>query len=171
MLLSLPTNYTELNNKVIKPVMLELPAKMSSDSVTLQMMVTAKQESGLNARWQTGNGIARGLWQMEQPTVNLVMINKNSAGYLRTFIEQKLKMPMYSTSIIYDALDKDDFMACAMARLLYWDDPNPMPKVGDLNGAWQYYLRIWRPGAPDFTRWQSAYAEAMRYFKPGSATA
>src|SRR5574337_1195403 len=84
MLLTLPTDYVTLRDEVIIPTLLELPCKMTSDKVTAQMLLTAKQESGLTTRYQVGSGIARGLWQMEKPTVNLIMLNKNSAQYLHT---------------------------------------------------------------------------------------
>lgn len=168
MLLTLPTDYVTLRDEVIIPTLLELPCKMTSDKVTAQMLLTAKQESGLTTRYQVGSGIARGLWQMEKPTVNLIMLNKNSAQYLHMFADQKLKLSMYSSSILYDLLDKNDFAACALARLLYWDDPSPLPEIGDMHGSWDYYIKVWRPGKPDFSRWQTAYPDVMKLFDKGN---
>ncbi len=37
------------------------------------------------------------------------------------------------------------------ARLLLWTDAKPLPAIGDEQGAWDYYLRNWRPGKPTRT--------------------
>ena len=48
---------------------------------------------------------------------------------------------------IWDAIENDDVLAAGLARLLLWSDPKALPKLGDVEGAWQLYLRTWRPGA------------------------
>ena len=53
------------------------------------------------------------------------------------------------------------YVAAGFARLLLWTDPRPLPAIGDVKAAWQYYLRNWRPGKPHEKTWAPLYAEAM----------
>ena len=48
---------------------------------------------------------------------------------------------------VWDAIEHDDVLAAGLARLLLFTDPGRLPKLGDVDGAWQLYLRTWRPGA------------------------
>ena len=72
---------------------------------------------------------------------------------------------------VWDAIEHDDVLAAGLARLLLFTDPARLPGLGDEEGAWQLYLRTWRPGA--FTRgtatkraelrqkWAKNYAQAL----------
>ncbi len=62
---------------------------------------------------------------------------------------------------VYEALAWNDTLACSLARILLWQDPARLPVVGDEEGGWQYYLRNWRPGAPDRARWHLIYPQAI----------
>ena len=48
---------------------------------------------------------------------------------------------------VWEAIEHDDVLAAGLARLLLYTDPARLPKLGDVEGAWQLYLRTWRPGA------------------------
>ena len=73
---------------------------------------------------------------------------------------------------VHAALEHDDVLAAAFARLLLWTDPKSLPALNDADGAWQLYLRTWRPGAyPRGTaeqkaalrkKWGAYYAQAMQ---------
>lgn len=62
---------------------------------------------------------------------------------------------------IWDAIENDDVLAAGLARLLLWTDPKRLPALGDADGAWQLYLRTWRPGKPHRGTWDSLYAQAL----------
>ena len=72
---------------------------------------------------------------------------------------------------VYAAIEFDDVLAAALARLLLWSDPGKLPGKGDTEAAWQLYLRTWRPGAwfrgteakkmALYTKFQLNYAKAM----------
>lgn len=55
------------------------------------------------------------------------------------------------------------------ARLMLWDNPNPLPSQGDCNGAWTYYTDTWRPGTPRPATWRSNYSQSLAHFQ-GNAT-
>ena len=48
---------------------------------------------------------------------------------------------------VYQAFEHDDVLAAIFARLLLWTDPYSLPKLGDADGAFNLYIRTWRPGA------------------------
>jgi hypothetical protein len=62
---------------------------------------------------------------------------------------------------VYAALEHDDVLAAAFARLLLWTDPEPLPAVGEVQRAWALYLRTWRPGKPHRQTWDALYAQTM----------
>jgi len=64
-------------------------------------------------------------------------------------------------SDVYWALLTDDLLACAIARLILWCDPNPLPAIGDADGAWRCYVETWRPGKPHAIRWAANYQMAL----------
>jgi hypothetical protein len=50
--------------------------------------------------------------------------------------------------------------AATMARLLLFTDAEPLPRLGDADGSWNYYLRNWRPGKPHPKTWRALYDAA-----------
>ncbi|HEY0201134.1 MAG TPA: hypothetical protein VGC24_05530, partial [Burkholderiaceae bacterium] len=83
----------------------------------------------------------------------------------------KVRGVAFTPQAVWDALDDDDLLAAGFARLLLYTDPAPLPAVGDVEGAWAYYLRNWRPGAYSngsedgraalLRKWRSYYATAQ----------
>lgn len=61
---------------------------------------------------------------------------------------------------VWDAIEHDDVLAAGLARLLLYTDPARLPGLGDKEGAWQLYLRTWRPGA--FNRGTAAKRAELR---------
>ena len=53
-------------------------------------------------------------------------------------------------------------MPTAAARLLLFTDPKRLPEVGDAKGAWNLYIRTWRPGKPHRGTWNDLYDQAVR---------
>ena len=45
-----------------------------------------------------------------------------------------------------EALACHDALSGAFARLLLRTVPAPLPSLSNRDGAWEYYLRLWRPG-------------------------
>jgi hypothetical protein len=144
---------------------------MRSPAVETLMLAIAIQESALRHREQIG-GPARGWWQFER--------NGGLAGVLqhartklfaeRLCAEIGLKPDLH---LLWDALPHSELLQAGLARLLLWSDPRPLPALGDREGAWQYYLRNWRPGKPAHGRWDAAYdgaAELVRIDAPTPET-
>lgn len=146
-----------------------LPAKFDGPAARIQLLAIGLQESGFAARQQYG-GPARSYWQMEQGGgIHGVLQHPASKAYARAICSQRAVAPVESD--VYAAFLGDDQLACAFARLLLWTDPEPLPQLGDEQGAWGLYHRTWRPGAfargdaaqqaSVLARWHISYSAAM----------
>ena len=124
----------------------------------LMLMAIAGQESGWDKRLQV-NGPARSYWQFESETVAAVIANPASGPK----VAQVCGALDISTGSVFEAMAWNDTLAATMARLLLWLDPSPLPSVGSVQSAWDYYLTNWRPGAPRPTAWPGVYRNAETY--------
>lgn len=129
------------------------------------VMTIAGQESNWDARKQHG-GPARSYWQFEQGGgVAGVLGHPASSGLIRK-VCAAIDVEPCDTATVYEAMAWHDFLACSMARLLLYTDAAPLPAVGAVSQAWQYYLRNWRPGAPHPDAWPALYQTALELLPP-----
>lgn len=140
-----------------------LPARMDTVAARLMMLAIQKQEDPEERRYQvvnrtaatsqenvvgpkTAKGPARGLWQFEQGGgVKGVMMNAGTDAYALTICES-FNIP-FRRELVWSSLEGNDVLAACFARLLLWSDPQKMPWITDADGAFNLYLRTWRPGA------------------------
>ena len=139
---------------------------MGSPAAQVELLAIAPQESGLEHRRQidsAGNPIdtlARGWYQFEKGGgVAGVMNHPASADYAREICE-RMYVP-FNQNDIHEAIAWNGYLATFFARLLLWTDAAPLPAVGDEAGAWLYYERNWRPGAPHPETWPANYRLAV----------
>lgn len=163
----------ELRNGPVSEALLLLPAKMTSPQAELMLLGIGLQESELKYRRQHGNGPARSLWQAEQGggmVAGLLGFHNQDVQDLARGLCAVRGVPAQPRAV-WEAIEHDDVLAAGLARLLLFTDPARLPGLGDEEGAWQLYLRTWRPGA--FTRgtapkraelrqkWAKYYAQAL----------
>ncbi|GGG51807.1 hypothetical protein GCM10010964_43750 [Caldovatus sediminis] len=126
------------------------------------LLAIAVQESGLRHRRQVPVAHAMGFWQFERGGgVAGVLRHRATAERARFVCEALLVKPEPET--VWAALEQNDALACAFARLLLWTDPHPIPT--EERAAWACYLRLWRPGKPHPERWPTCWrlaGEALR---------
>lgn len=164
----------------IVPALGTLPPAMDSTQARVIMLAIAGQEADFRHRYQVLNtpgvkGPARGLWQFERGGGVVGVLNHASSRELARRIAHD-RIGATLSDAVWQALEHDDVLAGVYARLLLWTDPAALPEVGDVEGAWQLYLRCWRPGA--WTRgsetqraklrakWARYYAQAMEEVRP-----
>lgn len=141
----------------IDPALAELPARMTSDAARVMLLAIALQESKLTYRRQHGGGPARGLWQFERGGIVAVLGHAASNTHVRNLCSaHKVRSRVAD---ILEALPEDDIFAAGLARLLLWTDHRPLPE--DMDAAWSYYLRDWRPGKPRPADWPGNWALAQ----------
>jgi len=119
--------------------------KFDSPSARIQLLATGMQESKFMDRVQRGNGPAHSFWQ-EEPNSIKAVFGHGVVGPMLVDICNKLGVsPDWQT--VYKEVVMNDVLACAVARLILYADSNPLPQVGDSDGAFKCYVRNWRPGA------------------------
>ena len=151
----------EITQQAIEPAYALLPARMRSPAATLMLLAIGLQESRFEHRRQIG-GPARGFWQFERGGgVAGVLRFDGTLHTSRAVCAARGVRPVAAD--VYAALEHDDVLAAAFARLLLWTDPAPLPKLGDEAGAWAYYLRNWRPGKPHPQTWPEMYQNALNF--------
>jgi hypothetical protein len=150
---------SEIRERAIAPALALLPARMRSDEAEVMLLAIGLQESGLIHRHQIG-GPAHGLLQFERGGgVRGVMNHPASKDHAARVCAERGVEPTVVAA--FDAIEFDDVLAMAFARLLLWTDPKALPALGDEQGAWDLYLRVWRPGKPHRHTWAALYEQAM----------
>lgn len=152
----------EARNGPVAEALLLLPAKMTSPQAELMLLAIGLQESELKHRRQHGNGPARSLWQAEQGggmVAGLLGFHNQDVQDLARGLCAVRGVPAQPRAV-WEAIEHDDVLAAGLARLLLFTDPARLPGLGDEEGAWQLYLRTWRPGA--FTRGTAAKRAELR---------
>lgn len=133
--------------------------KFDSPSARIQLLTTGLQESRFMDRVQIGGGPAHSFWQ-EEPNGIKAVLSHTTVGPILANVCNKLGVsPDWQT--IYKEVILNDELACAVARLILYADGNPLPQVGDSDGAFECYIRNWRPGA--YTRGNSEQKAAIAH--------
>ena len=172
-------NLTEIREQAITPALALLPARMSSPEAEVMLLAIGLQESRFQHRRQLvgspprPTGPAKSFWQAE-------LGGGMVTGLLRYHDDRVRDLAVGLCAVrgvdpspraVWEAIEHDDVLAAGLARLLLYTDPARLPGLGDEEGAWQLYLRTWRPGA--FTRgtakkraelrqkWTRNYAQAL----------
>lgn len=153
-------------HKAINPALLALPRAMDSETARVQLLATGAQESGYNWRAQIvhgqpgAKGPARSFWQIERPTVQLVIQNDATQAQMAHLCRLH-KVPLDS-SLIHARIEFDDVLAAGVARLIYWADPRPLPTLQSSHEeTWQCYLHNWRPSRPRRETWDAHHTAAL----------
>ena len=140
-----------------------LPACMESPQAEVMLLAIGLQESSFIHRRQLGNGPAKSFWQAEQGGGMVTGLLRYHDDRVRDLARGlcAVRGVEPTPSSVWSAIEHDDVLAVGLARLLLWTDPAPLPALGDADGAWQLYLRTWRPGRPHPGSWPSLYAQAL----------
>lgn len=141
-----------------------LPPAMDSAPARVMLLAIGLQESRLTSRAQIvaggGKGPARGLWQFERAGGCAGVLRHDASRYwMHSACLARGCEP--TPAALWGRIETDDALACAAARLLLFTDPQRLPAVGDEQGAWALYSRVWRPGKPHPETWPALYAQAV----------
>jgi hypothetical protein len=145
-----------------------LPSKFDSLKARGLILTIVLQESAGIYRRQMGNGPARGLAQFELNGVKGLLEHKATKPHLAKLCATLKVEP--KTHAIWSALEHNDVLAMAVARLnLYWH-ADPLPDLYAEQAGLAYYLDCWRPGAwkrhPEEVRerWHRNHETVVSYF-------
>ena len=142
-----------------------LPPAMDSKEARVMLYAIGLQESRFTHRAQVidggGKGPARGYWQFERAGgVRGVLRHPASKFWMHSVCNAR-NVPAQETSV-WLAMETDDVLAAAAARLLLFTDPSKLPAIGEQSEALRYYLRNWRPGKPHPRTWPECYETALK---------
>ena len=143
-----------------------LPPAMTSPEARVMLYAIGLQESRFTHRFQVvqgrpgAKGPARGFWQFERLGGCRGVVDHQASRYWMAHLCQTRGVDFTATAV-WNAIEQDDVLAAAAARLLLFTDPKRLPAVGDEAAAWNLYIRTWRPGKPHRGTWSALYAESM----------
>lgn len=143
-----------------------LPPAMTSPEAKVSLYAIGLQESRFTDRFQVVQGRpgvkgpARGFWQFERLGGCRGVVSHPASRYWMAHLCETRGVHFTATAV-WNAIEQDDVLAAAAARLLLFTDPKRLPAVGDEAAAWNLYIRTWRPGKPHRGTWSALYAEAM----------
>ena len=128
----------QLRALVVRPTLHAI--RLYSPAAEDLLIGTAVQESGLRHLRQMGDGPARGLWQIEPAThrdvwENYLAYREEMASRVRGLASQHAWMDDFDHELVFNLA-----YACAIARLVYYRDPHPLPHHGDVEG----YAACWK---------------------------
>lgn len=145
-----------------------LPAAMDTPEARTMLWAVGLQESRFTHRFQVvagkprAKGPARGFWQFERGGGCAGVLRHQASRYwmFRVCAQRGCKP---TPDALWRAIETDDVLAAAAARLLLFTDPRRLPLVADEAGAWALYMRVWRPGKPHRHTWPAFHAQAQEY--------
>jgi hypothetical protein len=141
-----------------------LPAAMSSPQARVMLYAIGLQESRFTARRQIVGGKpigpAKGFWQFERGGGCKGVVIHPASRYWMHRVCVTQNMPFNATAI-WNAVETNDMLAAAAARLLLFTDPKKLPALDDAAGAWNLYVRTWRPGKPHRKTWDAFHQQAQ----------
>lgn len=159
-------NAQQLYDYIIKPTHQYMGGNYESKESNFLSLCTAAIESNCGEYIKQINGPALGIWQMEPDTHDDIIDNCDA---LRNGDFESLLcglLPSNSYELIDDGVDtltQSPMYACAMARLKYSMDPNPLPKLSgdkdlDCINFFEYYKRVYNTefGASTYQKWVNA---------------
>jgi hypothetical protein len=150
----------------ISPAFGLLPSRMGSAEARAMVLAIALQESELTKRRQMAGGPARGYCQFEKGGgVHGVLTHHASRAHAKAFCRLIDIEP--TDDAVYVALEFNDLLCAAFARLLLWTSPLQLPSVDEPARGWRIYQDTWRPGKPHPETWDGCFARAWRIVVPG----
>ena len=159
--MNVPANVMQAVNEGLRL----LPPAMDSTEARVLMYAIGLQESRFTHRAQVidggGKGPARGLWQFERGGGVAGVLRHPASRFWANSVCNARNIPAQPLNV-WLALETDDVLAAALARLLLFTDPARLPAVGEQAEALRYYLRNWRPGKPHPRTWPECYETALK---------
>lgn len=155
-----------LQNALV-PALRLLPLKMDSPAARAMVVAICLQESRLKYRRQNG-GPARGYAQFEQGGgVRGVLTHAASKPHIQVVLTALDYSPDADALDCYAAIEHNDILAAAFARLLLWTLPQALPVQNAPGSAWTQYTEAWRPGKPIRETWDGFYEQAWEIVLTG----
>lgn len=157
-------NPQQLHDLIIKPTHNYMGFRYESKESNFLSLCTTAIESDCGDYIKQINGPALSAWQIEPNTHDDIWLNCDALkNHQFKILIENLQLKLTPSGSCYLNLSESPKYACAMARLKYSMDPNPLPKLtGDNNSDsrsfYDYYKRVYNTelGASTFDKWAVA---------------
>ena len=156
-------NAQQLHDHIIKPTLEYMGGNYNTPEARLLLLATAAIESDCGYYIMQINGPALGIWQMEPVTHDDIWVNCDALCGNNSRFEIRIDRLVGHFAYDDETLIQQPMYACAMARLKYSMDSDPLPKitgvrVDDEISFYEYYKRIYntKHGKSTFAKWQIA---------------
>jgi hypothetical protein len=148
-----------------------LPGQMDSERARVMLFGIGLQESRFEHRRQLVKvrgelqpvGPAKSFWQGELTGGMCSGVKNHPATRFWAHHLCQVRRCDFTARAMWNAIESDDVLAAGLARLLLFSDPRTLPQVDDANGAWNLYIRTWRPGKPHRQTWDRCHADAVEF--------
>ncbi len=158
-------NAQQLLDYIIKPTLEYMGGNYNSKNAQMLLLATAAIESKCGYYIKQINGPALGIWQME-PETHSDIWSECDACY-KELGQRVIKLSLVGNQSDDCGFDGDADLiespkyACAMARLKYSMDKEPLPPHNEIFEIYRYYKRIYNTplGASTFEKFKSAWFE------------
>jgi hypothetical protein len=151
-------NLNDALNFVVLPGLKLLPDSMDTPAARAMLLAIGLQESRFEHRRQEG-GPARGFFQFELGGGVAGVLQHHSSKGIAMDALKRLQYGLNAREA-YEAIEHNDLLAAAFARLLLWTLPVRLPGPNDYDHSWGQYLAAWRPGRPHRETWNTFYWQA-----------
>ena len=149
----------QLLDYIIKPTLKYMGGSYDSKNARMLLLATAAIESKCGYYIKQVDGPALGIWQMERSTLVSMMSNCDALS-VESFDEKLGKLAYPVAEFTFSkALLLSPMYACAMARLKYSMDIEPLPDHTNIREVYNYYKRIYNTplGASTYEKFKQAW--------------
>jgi len=136
-------NSQQLLDHIIVTTLKFMGRNYDSKKARMLVLSTSAIESNCGHKIKQDSGPALGVWQMEPVTHNSIWVNCDALRKPRFSNHIKKLMIMKSPLSALKNLLISPMYSCAMARLKYAMDKEPLPPYDDIEAIYHYYKRIY----------------------------
>lgn len=149
----------QLLDYIIKPTLKYMEHGYNSKNAQMLLLATAAIESKCGYYIKQINGPALGIWQMEPETHDDIW--RNCDALKDAEFDYSINNLCINATGGTDFVIESPMYACAMARLKYSMDKEPLPPHDEIFEIYRYYKRIYNTplGASTFEKFKSAWFE------------
>lgn len=152
-------NAQQLLDHIITPTLKYMGGNYCTDNARMLLLATAAIESKCGYYIKQVGGPALGVWQMESATHDDIWVNCD-ALFKSRFKLRIVRMAFKKSPLsVHENMIVSPMYACAMARLKYSMDAEPLPDHNNLMAMYVYYKRIYNTplGASTYAKFEAAY--------------
>ncbi len=148
----------QLHDYIIKPTLEYMGGNYDSKNARFLLLCTAAIESKCGHYIKQINGPALGIWQMEPATHDDIWKECDVLFKGSTLVRNVIFSLAPMGKCGDEALMVSPMYACAIARLKYSMDSEPLPDYNDFKAVYEYYKRIYNTplGASTYAKFKQA---------------